>query len=304
MTVEYGGVRVDLGKPTEMSLRDLLVEELKRRGIKVVPEVSFRAVDGRRLMPDLVLHDGASYVVETKLGAETKLLDAMIQLYDYSKHISEAKGAFAVLFPEELRRPWPADVLMSIARDPKTQISCIGIFKDLRPSQSFRGSLYEVADWIAGHVLKALVVEADTGFAIRVLRDAVDYVTASIRMLQGRELEDIFGGKNVFENVLQYEEGRYPLEEMRRAAAYLLVNQLLFYHVLTRVDASFPVIDEDSIRRPSDLRAYFEPVLRRDYSSVFVFDVASRLPDSAVEAVKKAVMAVKALAPEKIRHDL
>ncbi|MEM3774143.1 MAG: N-6 DNA methylase [Candidatus Bathyarchaeia archaeon] len=287
-----------------MSLRDLLVEELKRRGVRVVPEVSFRTVDGRRLVPDLVLHDGAQYVVETKLGAETKLLDAMVQLYDYSKHVGEAKGAFAVLFPEELRRPWPADVILSIARDAKTQISVVGIFKDLRPSQQFRGSLYEVADWIAGHVLRPLVVEADTGFAIRVLRDAVDYVSASVRQLQGKELEDIFGGKSVFENVLQYEEGRYPLEEMRHAAAYLLVNQLLFYHVLTRVDASFPVIDEDRIRRPSDLRAYFEPVLRRDYSSVFGFDVASRLPDSAVDVVRKAVVAVKALAPEKIRHDL
>jgi len=228
----------------------------------------------------------------------------MVQLYDYSKHIGDAKGAFAVLFPEELRRPWPADVIMSIARDPKTQISCIGIFKDLRPSQPFRGSLYEVADWIAGHVLRPLVVEADTGFAIRVLREVVDYIGACVRQLQGRELEDIFGGKSVFENVLQYEEGRYPLEEMRHAAAYLLVNQLLFYHVLTRVDASFPVIDEDRIRRPSDLRAYFEPVLRRNYSSVFGFDVASRLPDSAVDVVRKAVVAVKALAPEKIRHDL
>ncbi|MEM3356554.1 MAG: N-6 DNA methylase [Candidatus Bathyarchaeia archaeon] len=293
-----------LGRPTEMSLRDLLIEELKVRGVGVVPEVSFRTVDGRRLVPDLVLHDGASYVVETKLGAEIKLLDAMVQLYDYSKHISEAKGAFAVLFPEELRRPWPSDVIVSIARDSKTQISAIGIFKDLRPSQPFKGSLYEVADWIAGHVLKPLVVEADTGFAIRVLREAVDYIGASVRQLQSRELEDIFGGKSVFENVLQYEEGRYPLEEMRRAAAYLLVNQLLFYHVLTRVDASFAVIDEDRVRRPADLRMYFEPVLRRDYSSVFGFDVASRLPDSAVEAVRKVVMAVKALAPEKIRHDL
>lgn len=44
--------------------------------------------------------------------------------------------------------------------------------------------------------------------------------------------------------------------------------------------------------------------MRRDYSSVFGFDVASCLPDSATEAVKKAVIAVKALAPEKIRHDL
>jgi len=137
---------MSFGKPTEMTLRDLFIDELKRRGVVVVPEVSFRALDGRRLMPDLVLKDGAEYVVETKLGAETKLLDAMVQLYDYSKNVTEAKGAFAVLFPEELCRPWPSNVIESIARDSKTQISCVGIFKDLRPSQPFKGSMVEVAD--------------------------------------------------------------------------------------------------------------------------------------------------------------
>lgn len=111
---------MSLGKPTEMTLRDLLIEELKRRGVVVIPEVSFRTVDGRRLVPDLLLRDGAEYVVETKLGAETKLLDAMVQLYDYSKHVTEAKGAFAVLFPSELRRPWPSDVIKSIAKGSKT----------------------------------------------------------------------------------------------------------------------------------------------------------------------------------------
>ena len=110
-----------LGKPTEVTLRDLLVEELKRRGVVVVPEVSFRTVDGRRLVPDLVLKNEAEYVVETKLGAETKLLDAMVQLYDYSKYVTEAKGAFAVLFSAELQRPWPSDVIMSIPRDAKTK---------------------------------------------------------------------------------------------------------------------------------------------------------------------------------------
>lgn len=287
-----------------MTLQDLLRKELENRGVSVSSQMIFRAVDGRRLIPDLVLRNGAQYVVEMKLGAETKLLDAMVQLYDYSKHVSDAKGAFAVLFPEELRRPWPADVIESVARDKKTEISCIGIFKDLRPTQPFRGNLLEVADWISGHVLKPLVVEVDTGFAIRVLRDAVDYIATAVKQLQGQELEDVFGGKSVFENVLQYEEGRYPLEEMRRAVAYLLINQLLFYHVLTRVDAAFPAIDEDKIRRPDDLRHYFDVVLKKDYTSVFGFDVASRLPESAVEVVKKVVVAVKAVAPEKIRHDL
>jgi len=292
-----------VSRPTEMTIRDLLQEELRRRGVTVVPEFSVSTPVGR-LAPDMLLKNGAQYVVETKLGAETKLLDAMVRLYDYSKYVTEAKGAFAVLFPAELRQPWSHEVILNIARNPKTEYVVMAIFKDLRPSQRFAGNLSEIADWMAGHVLRAPVVEADTGFAIRVLRDAVSYITASVRQLRDKELEDIFGGKTVFENILQYEEGRYPLEEMRQAATYLLVNQLLFYHVLSRVDASFPAVDEEKIGKPADLAQYFEPVLKRDYTSVFGFDVASRLPVDATDVVKKVVMVVKALAPEKIRHDL
>jgi hypothetical protein len=79
---------MSLGKPTEMTLRDLLVEELKRRGVVVVPEVSFRTVDGRRLVPDLVLHDGAQYVVETKLGgAIMNSLYAVIRVVPFADEI-------------------------------------------------------------------------------------------------------------------------------------------------------------------------------------------------------------------------
>ena len=39
-----------LGKPTEMSLRDLLVEELRRRGVVVAPEVSFRVEIDRAIL--------------------------------------------------------------------------------------------------------------------------------------------------------------------------------------------------------------------------------------------------------------
>jgi len=157
---------------------------------------------------------------------------------------------------------------------------------------------------MAGHVLRAPVVEADTSFAIRILREASDYLNMIARQLKADDLKDIYGGKTVFENILQYEEGKYPLDEMRHAAAYLLINQLLFYHVLSRVDASFKAVDEEKIGKPADLAQYFEPVLKRDYSSIFGFDVASRLPMDATEVVKKVVMVVKALAPEKIRHDV
>ena len=69
-----------MAKPTEMTIRDLLQEELRKRGVTVVPEFSVSTPVGR-LAPDMLLKNGAQYVVETKLGAETKLLDAMKYKY-------------------------------------------------------------------------------------------------------------------------------------------------------------------------------------------------------------------------------
>lgn len=288
-------------RATEMTIRDLLQEELRKRGVTVVPEVSIATPVGR-LMPDMVLRNGAEYVVETKLGTVADLLKAVIKLGDYKKY-SGAKGAFAVLFPEQLRRPWDAAMLRSIALDPSLKYTVTYTFDDFRPSGSFEGSLAQIADWIARQVLKPLPIEVETSFAIRILRGTVHYVTGIMRQLKGEQLEDIFGGKTVFENILRYEEGKYPLEQMRQAATYLLINQLLFYHVLARVGI-FEPIDEAKIEKPSDLAGYFEQVLRKDYSAVFGFDVASRLPVNATEMVRNVVKIIGVLSPEKIRHDL
>jgi hypothetical protein len=64
-------------RPTEMTIRDLLQEELRKRGVTVVPEFSVSTPVGR-LAPDMLLKNGAHYVVEAKLGAETMLWDAVL----------------------------------------------------------------------------------------------------------------------------------------------------------------------------------------------------------------------------------
>jgi hypothetical protein len=288
--------------PTEMTVRNFLMKELEKRAVKVSTEWSYTTPIGR-LVPDMLLRNGAEYVVETKLGVEAKLLDAIVRLYDYSKY-TDAKGAFAILFPEELRHPWTIEMLEKIAVDPKLRYIVTAIFKDFRPSSKYEGNLAEVADWIASQVLKPLAVEADTGFAIKVLNETVEAINLSVRGLKSKDLEEIFGGKTVFENILQYEEGHYPLDEMRQAATYLLVNQIIFYHVLSTANIQYEAIDEGKIGKPVDLLRYFDAVLKKDYASIFGFDVASKLPQSAIDTIKRVIVVVKALAPEKIGHDV
>jgi len=54
-------------KPTEMTIRDLLQKELRKRGVTVVPEFSVSTTTGV-LKPDILLRNGAPYVVKTRLG--------------------------------------------------------------------------------------------------------------------------------------------------------------------------------------------------------------------------------------------
>jgi len=52
----------------------------------------------------------------------------MVRLYDYSKY-TQAKGAFAVLFPKELRQPSNIEILEKIAKDPKLEYVATATFK-------------------------------------------------------------------------------------------------------------------------------------------------------------------------------
>lgn len=60
-------------RPTEMTIRRLLLKELEKRGVKVNPEISFMTPVGR-ITPDAVLQNSA----EAKLD--------MMRFYDYGEY--------------------------------------------------------------------------------------------------------------------------------------------------------------------------------------------------------------------------
>lgn len=91
---------------------------------------------------------------------------------------------------------------------------------------------------------------------------------------------------------------------MRFAVAYLLVNQLLFYHALSRFRPEFREIDPDVIKSPSDLNRYFRRVLDINYKMVFSYDVASLIPAKFSDEVRTMINVIKGLSPEKVGGDL
>jgi len=285
-----------------------LAKELEKYGVKTQTFPTVQTPSGIR-KPDIWCTNGGAYAIESKFS-ERDLFNAVSKIQnDYLRwfDVLQVKGGFALLYPEDLSRFFSQEVIIGLAR--KLKFKAVAMFpaKDKRKNFTvYEGSLPEIAKVLAELILSPPeYVEPSTEYIIRTLQSAATYITSTLRYLTGKELEDLFGGKEVFGNILQYEEKKYPVEALRLASAYLLINQILFYHVLSAtVPDKFPEIDPDKIKRPSDLNEYFAKVLDVNYRTVFSYDVASRIPPGFADQTKSVIAVVKGLAPEKVGGDL
>jgi hypothetical protein len=290
---------------TEITVREVLLTELKVRNVHLAQELSLPLPSGRKA-PDAILANGANYVLETKLGAKADYWEDIKKLTEWMKiRTAPIAGAFAVLLPGDLRKvPWEA--IHELAKSPKLRFEVSALFRDERPADRMQGSLSEVADWIAGHVLQPQKeITPDTNFVVSVLSASVNQLSLKMRGLSIRQFEDIFGGRLVFDNILEIKPNKLPLQDLRRAASYLFINQILFYGVLSEAEPGrFPRINTSTISRPVDLLAHFHTVLEVDYAPTFGFDIASRLSPKAIDTVRTVVEIIQAMGLARIRHDI
>ncbi|MCD6192446.1 MAG: N-6 DNA methylase, partial [Candidatus Aminicenantes bacterium] len=294
-------------KLTENTITRILANELEKRGVKASPFINVKIPGVGRREVDIWCENARIYVIEAKFSNK-EWPNAISKIYhDYLPDPS-IEGGFAVLYPDELAKSISKETLLKLLG--KLKFKVIPIFRPEDRRKGFRpftGTLNEVADTLAKLILNPpKYLEPSIPDIIISLRDIANRITGALRHLAGSELEDLFGGKDVFKNILQYEEHKYPVDELRFAAAYILVNQLLFYHVLSKARSDlFPEIDPNLIKRPSDLsNLYFNKVLDFNYKAVLAYDVASRIPLKYTPLIRTMITAIKAIAPEKVRGDL
>ena len=295
-------------KPTEDTITNLLATELERCEVKTETFPTIPTPSGVR-KPDIWCINAGAYPVEAKFN-ERDLFNAVAKIQnDYIRwhDVLGIKGGFALLYPEKLAERLPPEIVAELAY--KVKFKAVAVFppKDTRRNFAVcEGTLCEIAKMLAKHILTPPeYIEPSTNYIIRTLRDAAMYITLTLRYLSGKELEELLGGREVFKNILQYEEEKYPVETLRLASAYILINQLLFYHVLSmRMPEKFPELDADRITCPADLNKYFEKVLSINYRTIFSYDVASRILSGFTDQIKVVVSAIKGLGPEKVGGDL
>ncbi len=296
------------GKAIENTWNARLVEALHKIGMASADfEVQFTIRKGGKAVPskpDIAFRNGGVHLISGKFGAHRELA-AYRTADEYKEHISatlkrmggKIGEVFAVTYPSGRAEKFHLHVLPTQNHDE------MSLTLD---------TLEEVAEQVKLTV-EGLITQLERrqesvlDEARRLLRWGAEDLAGIIKGITLTELETVFGGHDFFHSVLEHRlKGEKRTEALRLGAAYLFINQILFYILLSRAAERagqpdlYPPIDPRRFDSPKDLRdLYFERVHLRNYEPVYGLDVAQFFKgEGSREAAEELVRGIIGLAPK------
>lgn len=261
----------------------------------------------RKQFDFFIILNGSRIVVELKVGIE-KLNAAIVQADKYKEQL-KADGIIAIAYPEDAKQTVtrPEDVgeiairlrpavtvLTPFLKNHYPQISIAELAKNLLDSQA------------------KPVPAPSIDLVVQALRQSVQGISLEIRRTTGMDspvIRQTVGSLALFE--ILAEDGPETTKENEEnakgvvadLASYMLVNQLLLYHILNKARNLNRRIEP--IISPYELNVYFKRIVDEiDYRAVYCVDVASNIPISASNEINIAILTIRALQPEHLSHDL
>jgi len=299
---------------TERSLYKPIADVLMKSGIKSVEEITIEGPE----YPDLIAKiDDYRFVIEVKIDGESKLLEVTPRAF--SKAVKcNAQGAISILFPRHIREIHP-DLLDSLA--PRLEVAAAVVALPWLADYWEAVTLEELARRIASSYRLYLAAKRPTvsyDVIVRAGREAVVEIASSIRRnLVSKYVDDamaVVGRFDLYRATLK--DFNVEEEEMKAwiadIAAYLVVNQILFYHTLVGRTGKYPPLPEVNPLLPDErlldkLSGLFAEAAK-EYEPIFAPDLLSIIKRSggldSIVAVAKYIIALKALRPEHVREEL
>ena len=293
-------------KATEDTITQILTNAISELGISAQSFYEISTPNGYR-KPDIYCTNGGTYVIEAKFPERT-LIDAISKIEnDYLKYsrLLSINGGFAILYPNKLSEPMSPEVLESNLHRYKFKIISMFPESDERPFSIQTVDFEEIPRVIADQV-KHVPIQREPVISdiVATLRDSAVYLVNGLANLAGSDLISFFGGENVFKNILEHKEDKHTIEEMRLAASYLLINQLLFYRAISKLREGFDLIDPDLLNSPEDLLRYFKKVTDINYKVVFSYQVAPLIPKKFLPQIRTIIGVINGVKPEKVGGEL
>jgi len=280
---------------TEDTINDLIASFLRQKGLKVTTQVSASAYSGRK-QPDFELSNGKIIYGEGEWNGS--YLKGMTQAIEYGD-IAGASGYFLLGYPESLRKRVRSKQLQLINPEKifgKTEFRGLLKLKNM-PSSIFKGRAEEISKWIEDALSE--IHKKDPDEYVRIMRDIVQELSTYIEK-EPAQFQSLF--ETVVSSIANKQGTKIAA---RKAAAYLLLNQIVFYHVISK-ENKVTEIDEKKLKSPTQLfTEYFRPITDSiNYHAIFDFDVASLFPKKANQFIVDLVRNIKELTPEDFTRNL
>lgn len=278
---------------TENTVNTLVAQYLAEEQIPILAQTSeLRTGHG---IPDFVVKGESTLFGEGEWSS--KYADGLLQAANYGDSPG-ADGYFLLAYPESLRkqvtREWrqhPSDLTAILGG-----VTYRGVLKvGKEPARPWRGLLEEIPKWLKDGIARR-PQPPDPDEFLSTVQELVENLALDLPLTV--EWPRLFEHAD---SVLDMDPGQ-P-EYRRRAAAYLLLDQIVFYRILQ--ERGFPELKPAAIDTPLDLkRNYFDQVLKENYHAIFDLDIASKIPTSVASEIRKLVRVINVLQPEQFTRDL
>ncbi|MEM2254973.1 MAG: N-6 DNA methylase [Candidatus Bathyarchaeia archaeon] len=265
--------------------------------------------------PDLVLEgDGAKVISEVKIDSEIQLTRAIIDADQKARKLG-TRNAVALLFPSYVR-----DVSLSeLERNyPRMKVSAIVLTDWLADRRELAlEDLAEVFTTSFKDWLQTRKARVSYDLVVDVVRDSIREIAGYLRQsLSQKPVFDsamaVVGRFDIYKSLLKDfsgvsdEEARLYIADI---TAYILVNQLLFYHIISEKLGYDKLPDIDPLNPPKDFLDILERTLskgREAYPHILGFDLFPILRSDfrIVYSIARIVSNLKALRPQHIKEDL
>ncbi len=146
--------------------------------------------------------------------------------------------------------------------------------------------------------------------AIEILRECMAIIEKELEFVSPGMLEKATGMLWARKLDYTYQEDKKKSIELehdaRKAAAYVLIDQILFYHILSSQIPNYPPLNEIKSPDPEELNVYFKKVLINDYKAVFGLEITSYLPKTqkTVNALNQVIKIIQGSQIEGIKRDI
>lgn len=301
----YSQRLIVLTRITERSLYAPIVQYLNQIGFTSVQEIDLGGE-----YPDIEFWYGPDkFILEVKIGEwQKKLVSSIIQARRYAEK-AKTENIILIFFPPEIRRPLIPTSFSDMVL--KTRISALVLTKYWKWDYTGgkRPNLLQLLSRLREKI-EDRKVAVSLNLVINTLRESVTTLADNLRLLSEVHLENlvstVVGRFDLF--LALGETAGVEEEDLKMVSidlsSYLLLNQILFYHIYSQLSGNVAGFSE--ISDLENLAEYFDRITDVNYKSIYAVDVVSNIPRTPAinKILCETVEAIKTISPERVEHDL